>query len=314
MSTSSSGPNTSVTVIIPAYNEEANIARIVRQVLDEPWDVGQLLERVVMVDDCSSDRTQDIAQSLACSDQRVHVVRHEQRSGKNAGIRLAAAACTSDVLVVVDADVLLTPGCLVETIVLLSCDPSLMAASCIVEPLPAQSWAERASRSQALFVSELKRRGQAYLSALYAIRAPAFGALDVPDGVADDAYITCWLRGHGYPYAIRRDAKAYIRAAVGIRDFAKQTLRGRRGEQATKRAVPDAESGVHKTRRIVILGALWAAFVRDPLGFFLYVAWYAIVLVTPSTIWLPNVSLSTFDSVRSTKDLGAPAVSNRDAR
>jgi len=313
MSTSPSGLDTSVTVIIPAYNEEANIARIVCQVLNEPWAVGQLLESIVVVDDCSSDHTHEIAQSLACSDQRVHVVRHEQRSGKNTGIRLAAVACTSNVLVVVDADVLLTSGCLVKTIALLSRDPSLMATSCIVEPLPAQSWAERASRSQALFVSELKRRGQAYLSALYAIRAPAFGALDVPDGVADDAYVTCWLRGHGYPYAVRRDAKAYIRAAVGLRDFAKQTLRGRRGEQATKRAVPEAESGVYKTRCILILGALWGAFVRDPLGFFLYAAWYAIVLATPTATWLPNVSLSTFDSVRSTKDLGAPAVSNRDA-
>jgi len=291
---------TSITVVIPAYNEELNIARAVGQVLDEPWPAACALDKVIVVDDCSADRTQAIAEDLARQEQRVAVVRNSRRSGKNAGIRAAVAAAHSDIIAVVDADVLFSHGCLARTIGLLIEDPDVMGASCIIEPLPAQSWRERASRSQALLVAALKRQGHAYLSAVYAIKEPAFGALNIPDGVADDAYITCWLRAHGYRYAVRNDAVAFIRAATGLRDFAKQTLRGRLGHAMTNRAVPGS---VLTLRRQTLVRSLVHAFMRDPIGFFLYVAWYGIVIATPKHFWLPSVSLSTFDTVTSTKDV-----------
>ncbi len=290
----------SVTVVIPAYNEEANVARAIGQVLGEPWPAAWMLDRVFVVDDCSADGTRAIAEDVARQDARVVLVRNARRSGKNAAIRAAAAASRSDIVAVVDADVLYAPGCLAKTIELLVDNDALMGASCIIEPLPAQSWRERASRSQALLVAALKRRGHAYLSAVYAIKAPAFGALDIPDGVADDAYITCWLRAHNYRYAVCSDAVAYIRAATGLRDFAKQTLRGRLGEAVTRRAVPGS---MPILRRQVLATALARAFMRDPIGFFLYVAWYGIVLVTPERAWLSSVSLSAFDTVTSTKDV-----------
>jgi glycosyltransferase involved in cell wall biosynthesis len=164
---------TSITVIIPTYNEELNIARAVRQVLDEPWPATCELGSVIVVDDCSADGTRAIAEDLARQEPRVAVVRNAQRSGKNAGVRAAVAAAHSDIIAVVDADVLFSHGCLSKTISLLIEDPNLMGASCIIKPLPAQSWQERASRSQALLVATLKRQGHAYLSAVYAIKAPA---------------------------------------------------------------------------------------------------------------------------------------------
>jgi len=291
---------TSVTVVLPAYNEELNIARAVGQVLDEPWPDACALDSVIVVDDCSADRTQAIAADLARREPRVVVRRNARRSGKNAGIRAAAATSHSDIIAVVDADVLFSHGCLAKTIGLLIERPDVMGASCIIEPLPAQSWRERASRSQALLVAALKRQGYAYLSAVYAIKAPAVGALDIPDGVADDAYITCWLRAHGYQYAVQTNATAYIRGATGLRDFAKQTLRGRRGDVATRQAVSGSAPVL---RRHALLRALIRAFVQDPLGFLLYVAWYAVVVVTPTRMWLSSISLSAFDSVTSTKDV-----------
>jgi len=289
-----------VTIVIPAYNEELNIARAVSQVLNEPWSATCELGSVIVVDDCSADRTRTIAEDLARQEQRVVVIWNARRSGKNAGIRAAVAASHADIIAVVDADVLFSHGCLSKTISLLIEEPNLMGASCIIEPLPTQSWQERASRSQALLVAALKRQGHAYLSAVYAVKVPAFGALNIPDGVADDAYITCWLRAHNYRYAVQTNATAYIRAATGLRDFAKQTLRGRLGDVMTKRAVPDSASVL---RRPILFKALVQTFVQDPIGFCLYVAWYGIVIATPQHIWLSSASLSVFDTVTSTKDV-----------
>jgi glycosyltransferase involved in cell wall biosynthesis len=291
-----------LSVIIPAFNEEANITRAIRQVLVEPWTESLKLEAIIVVDDCSADGTQAIAESLARQDGRVRVLRNAQRSGKNAGIRAAAAVCQSDIIAVIDADVYFAPGCLVKTLQPLVEDSWLMASSCLIEPLPPRSWRERASASQALLVAELKRAGYAYLSALYALRAPAFGALDLPDNVADDAYVTLWLRAHGHRYAVCSNATAYIRAATGLGDFARQTLRGRYGEKATTHAVSDKALALD--RRRALKGALARACIRDPLGFVLYAVWYGIVMATPVKLWLPVLSLSTFATVRSTKDVG----------
>lgn len=291
-----------VSVIVPAYNEEANLRQAVTQVLDEPWPDELWLREIIVVDDCSCDATPEIAGELASADSRIKAIRNQVRRGKNAGIRDAASSCQSDVAVVIDADVLLSPGSLIHALEILVADASLMASSCIIKPLPARSWRERASRSQALFVAELKRRGRGYLSALYAVRAPAYGALDIPDGVADDAYVTLWLRARGYRYSVRGDATAYIRAATGLPDFAKQTLRGRYGEAMTVRTIPGATSPV---RRDVLWQAVWHTVVKDPFGFLLYALWYIVVLVTPNRWWLPVVSLSRFESARSTKNVSS---------
>ncbi len=293
-----------VTVVIPAYNEQVNIARTVRGVLDEPWTSELVLERVIVVDDCSADRTPALVTELCREDGRVQLLHHAERRGKNAGIRDAAMISRSDVTAVMDADILLTPQCLTQTIGLLLARPSMMAASCIIEPLPARTWRERASRSQALGVAEVKCLGHGYLSVLYAIRAPAIGALNIPDGVADDAYITCWLRAHGHRYQVHPTATAYIRAATGLRDFARQTLRGRHGERVTTQAVSSTNPRPRPSgRRAALVRALGRALLRDPFGFALYVLWYAIIVVTPKSMWLPAVSLSTFDAARSTKDI-----------
>ncbi len=287
-----------VSVIVPAYNEEANLRQGVAQVLDEPWPDELLLREIIIIDDCSGDATPKIAGELASADSRIRTMSNQVRRGKNAGIRDAASSCQSDVAVVIDADVLLSPGSLIHTLELLVADASLMASSCIIRPLPARSWRERASRSQALFVAELKRRGSGYLSALYAVRAPAYGALDIPDGVADDAYVTLWLKAHDYRYAVCNNAIAFIRAASGIVDFAKQTLRGRYGAEATARIAPPAAL---PNRRQAVLPAVIGAFIKDPAGFVLYAMWYAIVLATPKRWWLQTVSLSVFETAKSTK-------------
>src|SRR5205085_7460134 len=140
----------SVTVLVPAYNEEMNIARLIKQILNEPWTADLALDEIIIIDDCSEDNTPTIVKNLAREHGHVHLIQNERRSGKNAGMRAGIAAGRSDVVTFVDADVLLGPGCLTKTIRLLLEDLSLMAASALHAPLPPRSWRERASAFQAL--------------------------------------------------------------------------------------------------------------------------------------------------------------------
>ena len=90
-------PVSCLSVVMPAYNEEATIAEAVAQVLASPW-VGEL----VVVDDCSTDGT---AATLAgLDDPRIRVLRHGVNQGKGAALRTGFAAVTHDYVIVQDAD------------------------------------------------------------------------------------------------------------------------------------------------------------------------------------------------------------------
>ena len=88
-----------LSVVIPAYNERATIAKVIREVLQVPY-----LQEIVVVDDCSNDGTFELASQLAASHPQVKLLRHAANSGKTAALRTGFAATTGDIVIVQDAD------------------------------------------------------------------------------------------------------------------------------------------------------------------------------------------------------------------
>ena len=96
--------NRRLSVVVPAYNEAATLEHVVQRLLQLP----DLFE-VVIVDDCSSDRTPEIIQRLADSDSRVKVARHKRNSGKTEALKTGFALTRGDVVIVQDADLEYNP-------------------------------------------------------------------------------------------------------------------------------------------------------------------------------------------------------------
>ncbi len=99
-------------VLIPARNEEANIAAAVRSVLEnENADL-----EVIVLDDASTDRTAEIVRDLAASDARVRLETALPLPagwcGKQHACHLLAQLARHPLLVFIDADVRLTPDAL----------------------------------------------------------------------------------------------------------------------------------------------------------------------------------------------------------
>ncbi len=95
-------PPVKVSVILPAYNEERTIRRILDAVegVDLSALPGPVALDIIVVDDASRDRTADVA----AADPRVRLLRHPTNRGKGAAIRTGLAHAAGDVVIVQDAD------------------------------------------------------------------------------------------------------------------------------------------------------------------------------------------------------------------
>jgi glycosyltransferase involved in cell wall biosynthesis len=88
-----------LSVMMPVYNEERTLPRILAHVLARP-EVGE----VVAVDDGSQDATWSILEAHARQDNRLKLFRHETNRGKGAALRLAIEHISMPFALVQDAD------------------------------------------------------------------------------------------------------------------------------------------------------------------------------------------------------------------
>ena len=100
-----------LSVVIPAYNEQATLLAVVRRVLIQPH-----LQEIVIVDDCSSDDTGRIADELARLDPRVKVAHHSVNKGKTEALKTGFAMTAGQIVIVQDADLEYDPAEIIEVI------------------------------------------------------------------------------------------------------------------------------------------------------------------------------------------------------
>lgn len=86
--------NSRVVAIIPAYNEERDIAGVLRELCSYDG-----FREVIVVDDGSSDATAQIAATFP-----VRLIRHEANHGKGAAMQSGVAATDADIIFFCDAD------------------------------------------------------------------------------------------------------------------------------------------------------------------------------------------------------------------
>jgi glycosyltransferase involved in cell wall biosynthesis len=98
---------TTLSIVIPAYNEERGIADIIMRVLGVEPDLakaGVNLEELLVVDDCSRDQTAKIAEDIALERPRLRVIRHAKNRGYGGALKTGFSQAHGDLVGFLDAD------------------------------------------------------------------------------------------------------------------------------------------------------------------------------------------------------------------
>jgi glycosyltransferase involved in cell wall biosynthesis len=94
-----------LSIIIPAYNEELTIQNVLRKI-DEVVLIGELTKEIIVVNDCSSDGTEQEIQYFMNQNPTLEIQyhKHSMNKGKGAALHTGIKNATGDYLIVQDAD------------------------------------------------------------------------------------------------------------------------------------------------------------------------------------------------------------------
>jgi len=93
-----------LSVVVAAFNEEGNLPALYDRILALDWNALRMEPEIILVDDHSSDKTQEIMASMAARDPRVRVLRFSKNFGSHKAFTAGLEHCTGDAAVILAAD------------------------------------------------------------------------------------------------------------------------------------------------------------------------------------------------------------------
>lgn len=216
----------SVTITVPVYNEERNLAEVLEALLAQDYPAER--RHILVISDASTDRTDEIAASYA--DRGVELLRLPERRGKTAAENAADAAVRSDLIVNTDATVRLAPSAL-QTLVRAFADPTVGVAS--GRDVSVGALGAEANRGEGgyvgyeMWVRGLETRFHSIVGAsgcFYATRRHLYdGAF--PEGLSRDFASALIARKHGYRAISVQDAICLVPRTASLRSEFKRKVR-----------------------------------------------------------------------------------------
>jgi len=237
-----------VDVIVPAYNEEENIAHLLSSVDVAAERYGGPV-RVVISDDGSVDSTERIAKEAVA---RLRFARGSVLSapngGQSAALNRALAITDSEICVRIDADCVMGPNALIYSVPWFR-DPEVGMVGAMQEPRSDHvTWFHRLRALEALFQFRFARLAQSMVDAIVVIpgtftvfrRAPAMVAGGFPVGMnGEDTDLTMHFGRLGFRCVIDPRIRCYEDVPRSVSEFVEQRTRwARAGFHTYARHVP----------------------------------------------------------------------------
>ncbi len=217
-----------VTIGIPAYNEEANISYLLDSLLSQKEE-GFVIERILVVSDGSSDRTTEIVRGF--KDKKVSIIDNKKRNGVAFGQNQIIQNCNSDILVLLNADIKIENPLFLSFLVLPIIKNGADLVSGNLSALKPESFMEKILAAGMLlkdFMFESYKSGRNIYTCYGPARAfsrKLYKKMSFPGSIGEDAYSYLFCRSRGFFYAHVALAVAFVKMPGNFSDHFKQSIR-----------------------------------------------------------------------------------------
>ncbi len=293
-------PKPTVTIGIPAFNEQANIGFLLESILKQQQE-GFIIEKIIVASDGSTDNTNKIVRGF--KRKNIMLIANKERLGQGPRNNQIIERTKSDCLVLLNADIAIIDKSFLTKLI----SPILKEGADLtsVRPLgvkPKKFFEKIVFISLLIrdFMYESYRNGQSIYTCWGAGRGFSkkfYQEFRFKDSIGEDAYSYLYCESHGFIYNHVSSARCYIKLASNFSDHAKQSIRNiqtlKKYHQEFGKAFVEKEYGgwnilYGMTPRMVTLGVLYSLF-RSPIYtlLFLFIAtWMRIKSLGAKTI--PN--------------------------
>lgn len=239
-----------VTVGIPCYNEQSNIALILNDVCSQDLPEWLKVEKIIVDASGSTDLTVDIAKTYANKDKRVIVFHEEPRRGKASSINRIMSLSSSKILAIISGDLRITDNSFLRKLVrrLAKEDVGMVVAKVVPTNDPDSIvgfmghllW--RIHNKLHIIQQEMGLVSHAGEAFAFKKEYVSFIPEDV---INDDAYIALHLQLKGFKVSYEKGSIAYNRAPSNIVELILQRTRVLAGHNQLMKRVGKKPDTIH---------------------------------------------------------------------
>ena len=218
-----------VTIGIPAHNEEANIKNLLTDILDQKRDDFELLE-IIVVSDGSFDGTVKEAQSV--HSEITSIINRRERKGKTESQNEILKIFKGDILVLLDADIIPKNEMFLSNIIRpFSANPKIGLVGGKVSPLPSENLFEEvlifSIAMKQEIVDNFNLGDNLYLchGCIRAFSRNFAKQLNWPKIYGEDAYSYLMCKEKGFEFYYDTEAEVLYRLPQTFKDHLKQSAR-----------------------------------------------------------------------------------------
>jgi len=259
-----------VSAIISAYNEEANIKNFLNSLVQQE-EINFKFEEIAIISDGSEDDT--VGEAKKISDPRVKIYEAKQRMGKAKRLNDYFASCESDVLLIFDADTLLGSNSTVARLL----DPlsKISGVGMIggnARILPGETFIEKAINSSAEVFYEIREKYKEGNNAfgangcILALVKDFYKRVRLTENMSVDdhfLYFSCLKMGLKFIY--QKDAILWYRAPSTIKDHIKQNKRFISNNLLMRNVFGDIAEREYEVPRALMIRLKVKAILKDPI-------------------------------------------------
>ncbi len=217
-----------ISIGIPAYNEELNIGKLIKEILSQDQK-NFSIDKIIIASDGSNDNTIEEAKKFNLSE--IEIFENKERRGVAVRMNQIFKHCNSEILILLNADIAVPDKFFINKIIQPIIEDRADLVSADLMALKAETFIGKVLKTSFDFkktIFQNYKKGLNLFTCYGAGRAFSknlYRSITFTESVGEDAYSYLYCLKNGFKYANMKDAKIYIKLPDNLLDHKKQSLR-----------------------------------------------------------------------------------------